>query len=282
MYSVLDFVEWLKTHAESGSDPWVYLMGTSGHKVTQKLLDAKYNGIYHKKMTREQFDALTAGWVENKRVAADCQGLADAYCTQVLGVPTEVTSNVNYTDWCTQRGSVKKITRPYVLGEAVFMARANGHVHHVGFVCGFDGDEPLVVEARGIYYGVVTTRLHERPWTHRGLMTEKFDYGNQGDVPTGKIYRLESPVIKGSDVKALQKALNAAGYRDMDGKKLAEDSKCGKRTIYALTKFVEAHQHLLPQPEQPGETPAGLPEEIVADVIIDGAKYSGQLLKQKN
>ena len=48
---------------------------------------------------------------------------------------------------------------------------------HVGWVCGFDEDgEPLVVEARGLYFGVVVTRMGSERWTHRGLMTVKFDY----------------------------------------------------------------------------------------------------------
>lgn len=47
---------------------------------------------------------------------------------------------------------------------------------HVGWICGFDSDgTPLVVEARGLRYGVVVTRLDTRPWTHRGIMDKNLN-----------------------------------------------------------------------------------------------------------
>lgn len=271
MYNVIDFVNWLKTHTENGAEPWVYLMGTSGHKVTEALLNAKFDSFYHKKMSREWYDYYTAGWAEQGRIAADCQGLADAYCTQVLGVPTEITSNANYTDWCSHKGSVKKIDRPYVLGEAVFMAHANGHVHHVGFVCDFDTDgEPLVIEARGIAYGVVTTRLCDREWTHRGLMTKIFRYEGVEDMKT--IFKLENPMMKGKAVKALQKMLNAAGYPDSAGNSLDIDGKLGKKTYSAFSGFLQAHRALIGEPTA---------ESIVVTQEIGTDVYTGELIRRK-
>ena len=47
------------------------------------------------------------------------------------------------------------------------MANSNGKMTHIGWICGSVNGEPLVVEARGLSYGVVITKLSQRGWTHR-------------------------------------------------------------------------------------------------------------------
>lgn len=201
--SVLDFIRWALTHADPGSipndaamlipkadcgtDPWEYLYGTSGRVCTQSLLDAKYDDYYKKNgWSRSLYDKATAGWVENAIMVADCQGLLDAYCTQVLGVKTDLNAHGCYTRWCTSAGRIRDISRAYVIGEAVFRSNDYGTMKHVGWVCGFASDgEPLVIEERGLSYGCVVTRLSGRGWTHRGLMTVRFLYEEAAPEPVG-------------------------------------------------------------------------------------------------
>jgi hypothetical protein len=80
-----------------------------------------------------------------------------------------------YYDVSYNRGIVGNslfITRlsPETIGDAVFYRGAMlNKITHMGFVCGHTSDgETLVIEARGLRYGVVVTRMADRPWTNRG------------------------------------------------------------------------------------------------------------------
>lgn len=222
-----------------GTDPWEYLYGTTGTKITKALLDERFEHYYSKKgWTRDAYDELTKNWVG--RTSTDCQGLPDSF----LG--TDVTANYNYVSWCTEKGAISEINRPFVIGEAVFFQNSEGRMTHVGFLCGFLDGEPLVVEARGIRYGVVTTKFSERPWTHRGLMTKKLDYSTPVtlyDEPSTSpvVFALTTPHMTGDNVLALQRLLLSVGYTDHEDKPLKPDGDLGKRTAAALDKFVAAH-----------------------------------------
>ncbi len=192
--SVLDFVSWALTHAKResipdgakllipieacGTEPWEYLYGTSSRVCTQALLNSKFEDPYKGwGWDRALFNKATAGWVEKKQIVCDCQGLLDAYCTQVLKVKTDLNAHGCYSRWCPEAGKIKDISRAYVIGEAVFRANDYGTMKHIGWICGFAADgEPLVIEERGLSYGCVVTRLSGRGWTHRGLMTKRFVY----------------------------------------------------------------------------------------------------------
>ena len=120
------------------------------------------------------------------------------------------------------------------------MANSRGKMSHVGWVCGMDSDgELLVVEARGLSYGVVVTRLEDRAWTHRGLMTKKFDYKEEQPIATR--FEVIKPMLKGDGVKAMQNALNVNGYTDDNGNALEEDGKWGSKSQAAFRKLLEAH-----------------------------------------
>ena len=184
--------------------------------------------------------------------ATDCQGLLDAYLTYELGEKTDVNADYNYRKWCTGKGKTSEIERPYELGEAVFMANSRGKMSHVGWICGLDSDgEPLIVEARGLSYGVVITRHEARPWTHRGLMTKKFEYKEDESMDKPIILEKTSPLMQGEYITALQIALNALGYTDSDGNALYEDGKCGTKTMQAVKAFANAHADCMAAPAEP-------------------------------
>lgn len=246
MKKAIDFIKYALTHAkresipdeaklpmlpdDCGTEPWEYIFGTTGHAVTKGLLDERFNNFYKKRgWTREAFDIATENWVALKRRACDCQGLLDSFLN------TDVTANYCYSAWCTEKGLIADIDRPFEIGEAVFCRNAEGRMSHVGFICGFLEGEPLCVEARGIRFGVVVTRLGERPWTHRGLVTAMLSYDESfRDEPI--ILEIKKPMIQGEMILNLQKALNALGY--WCGK---PDGRCGRLTMHGVRDFANAH-----------------------------------------
>ena len=256
MTNVLNFIRWALTHvnpdtvpsgavlangtaANVGTEPWHYLYGTVKSKTTAERIEERWRNHYSKTWTREAYDRATA-CMSPGDFATDCQGLLDAYLTYEFGEKTDVNADYNYRKWCTGKGKTSEVERPYELGEAVFMANSRGKMSHVGWICGTDSDgEPLVVEARGLSYGVVITRLEDRPWTHRGLMTKKFDY--KEEQPMATKFEVIKPMLKGDGVKEMQKALNVNGYTDDNGNKLVEDGKWGSKSQAAFRKLLEAH-----------------------------------------
>ena len=256
MTNILDFIRWALTHVNPntvpsgavlangtatnvGTEPWHYLYGTVKSKTTAARIEERWRNHYSKTWTREAYDRATAD-MQSDDYATDCQGLLDAYLTYVQGEKTDVNADYNYRKWCTGKGKISEIERPYKLGEAVFMANSRGKMSHVGWICGLDSDgELLVVEARGLSYGVVITRLEDRPWTHRGLMTKKFNY--QEDKPMATKFEVTKPMLRGVGVAAMQRALIANGYTDDNGNKLVEDGKWGSKSQAAFRKLLEAH-----------------------------------------
>ena len=256
MTNVLNFIRWALTHVNPnsvpsgavlangtatnvGTEPWYYLYGTVKSKTTAARIEERWRNHYSKTWTREAYDRATA-CMSPGDFATDCQGLLDAYLTYELGEKTDVNADYNYRKWCTGKGKTSEIERPYMLGEAVFMANSRGKMSHVGWICGLDSDgELLVVEARGLSYGVVITRLEARPWTHRGLMTKKFEYEEDRQMETK--FEVTKPMLRGVGVAAMQRALNANGYTDDNGNELVEDGKWGSKSQAAFRKLLEAH-----------------------------------------
>ena len=257
MTNVLDFIRWALTHVNPntvpsgavlangtatnvGTEPWHYLYGTVRTKTTPSRIEERWENFYSSHgWSKEGYDDATAK-MQPDDYATDCQGLLDAYLTFVQGEKTDVNADYNYRKWCTGKGKISEIERPYELGEALFMANIRGKMKHIGWICGLDVDgEPLVVEARGLNYGVVITRLKDRAWTHRGLMTKKFDY--KEEQPMATKFEVIKPMLKGDGVEAMQKALNANGYADDNGDALVEDGKWGSKSQAAFRKLLEAH-----------------------------------------
>ena len=269
MTNVLDFIRWALTHVNPntvpsgavlangtatnvGAEPWHYLYGTVRTKTTQSRIAERWENFYSSHgWSKEAYDNATSG-MQPDDYATDCQGLLDAYLTFVQREKTDINADYNYRKWCTDKGKISEIERPYELGEAVFMANSKGKMSHVGWICGLDSDgELLVIEARGLSYGVVVTRLEARPWTHRGLMTKKFEYKEDESMDKPIMLEKTSPLMQGEYITALQIALNALGYTDSDGNALEEDGKCGTKTMQAVKAFANAHADCMAAPAEP-------------------------------
>ncbi len=246
MKNAIDFIRFALSHAkpetiplgaklpldleECGTSPWEYLPGTAGDRVTEEMLDSKFTDFYRLiGWTRERFDHLTENFVRCGAVASSSQGLLTAYTGM------EATPNYCYSAWCTEKGEIDKMSRPFAVGEAVFFKDEDGRAVHTGFICGFLGGEPLVVEARGLASGVCVTKLSERPWTHRGLVTKRLIY-DEGCYEEQVILSVREPMLQGEAIRLLQQALNTLGY--FCGR---ADGKCGENTMRGVHEFVETH-----------------------------------------
>ena len=262
MYKIMDYIRWALTHIDAstipagaklalpldlcGAEPWHYLFGTVRKPTNAVTIQERWDNHYSKQAdwALDKYKAATANF-KPEEWATDCQGLLDAYMTYELGEEMDINCELNYKYWCTEKGTLNEISRDYVIGEALFMKSSQtGKMSHIGWICGFDADDrPLVVEARGLKYGVVVTKLANRAWTHRGLMTAKFDY-----TPETVQYPMEPiglyvtvPNSCGPEYAAMQHALNMLGYTDDGGNTLAEDGVWGTKSAQAFGKILTAH-----------------------------------------
>ncbi len=190
-------------------------------------------------------------WKEHAERVWDCQGMADGYVAEMLGVPLKqvnVRARNNYAEWCGIKGTGKIPAERRVPGAAVFIHNGD-YISHVGFlVRPVDEADPAgdwyVVEARGVMYGVVTTKLHSRGWNRWGLMTKYFDYSGGAqeegeeaakEPETGEYgeRNLRKGMV-GADVQALQRDLIALGY---SCGKYGADGDFGSATKAAVKAF---------------------------------------------
>lgn len=76
-------------------------------------------------------------------------------------------------------------------------------VHYSGHIGVYIGAGE-VIEARGVDYGVVKTKLKDRPWTSWG----EVPYVDYGGKTMRRMLKVESPFMRGDDVKEFQAAAN--------------------------------------------------------------------------
>lgn len=245
MKTNVEFCGFVMTHAKNkypngsyyapasiGAEPWVYLYGTTGKKVTQALLDERYENHYKNKMSIEQYRAYTKGWVETGVIACDCEGLLDFF------VGADVTANYCYVNWCKEKGRIENnisfLSTSNAAGCAVFVPNENNKMCHVGFIIGRDIDGiPLIGEARGIAYGVTVTRLTDRPFEYWGRPTAKLSFPLSNIIPaTMPIADIKNEPANTDRITALQIMLTANGYPVMI------DGKIGTETRNALKAFM--------------------------------------------
>ena len=252
MTNVTDFIEWGLARVnpasvpadallpipreQVGVDPWHYLFGSVRVFTTKAVIEYFWEHHYKSRTTRYHYDEVTGSWKPTD-CATDCEGFLDAYMTYQLGIPTDINADTNYNSWCEDKGKIADIDREWVIGEAVFEEKYSTskgwYKNHIGWVCGFMPEgEPLVMEARGLDHGVVVTKLNERVWKYRGLMTKVFEYKEEPEM---------SWLGNTEAVKALQNAMNLNGIADYEGKALVVDGKWGKRSQSAFDAMCKAH-----------------------------------------
>ncbi len=217
-----------------------YIMGAYGQDPRKWSKDSwwftQYTGEQRKK-------ALY--WREHAPLVMDCNGLVEGGYQKETGININARARNNYSAWCNPKGTGKIPTALRVPGAAVFIHNGS-YVSHVGFLwkpvtSGKPESDWWVIEARGVMYGVVATKLSARGWNRWGLMTKYFDYSDagQGDTPIFEFgHRTLSRGDTGADVKALQEALISLGY---SCGKWGADGEFGKATNGTVIAFQTAN-----------------------------------------
>lgn len=188
----IDFLPWALSHVrpntipggarlpvpleQCGTDPWEYLYGMCGQLCTQQILDERFHASYVEfGWDPLTFEVITSDWVKRAVHVCDGPGLLNAYREQVQGTRSAMTEHGIFSRLCYDRALVGATHRAFELGEAVFVSNQYGTMKRIGWVCGFDSQgEPLIIEARGLCYGVCIAPFHGRGWTHRARMDLTF------------------------------------------------------------------------------------------------------------
>lgn len=195
-----------------------YMYGVNGLRITEALIQQK------RRQYPTKFSDKKIAYLRTKigQIAYQC----NSFLTLPLGV--EKTAN-GWLANAAQCGSISTI--PEMLGVSVHY---NGHV---GIYIG----NGYVVEARGTYYGVVKTRVDERPWKEWAMqpnvayntMESEDDFMivcKRGDIDSAGAMPY---------VKAIQKGLLALGYvmKNNSGSVFGADGIFGEGTQNAVRQF---------------------------------------------
>lgn len=191
-----------------------YIMGATGQNPKSWAADSwwftQYSGTQREK-------ALY--WRGHAARVWDCNGLAEGLYRDFSGVSIDTRARNNYAEWCGVKGKGMIPAAQRRPGAAVFWGKTAAEITHVAYLdapvdAGNPAGDWYLIEARGVMYGVVRTRLNSRKPGYWGLMDRYFDYGAAAASPAE--YRLGERLLKrgacGEDVRDLQAYLTKLGY----------------------------------------------------------------------
>lgn len=211
----------------SGQDPKKW--STSSWWFTQYTGDQKKKALY---------------WREHAARVWDCNGMAEGIYKDFSGVDINTKARYNYAGWCGIKGTGTIPASMRVAGAAVFWGGSAADIHHVAYLYKpVDASNPAgdwyLIEARGVMYGVVKTRLSSRKPNFWGYMDKYFDYSGAEYLPAEPSLgeRVLKNGMEGSDVKALQENLIGLGY---SCGRWGADGEFGDATELAVIAFQRA------------------------------------------
>lgn len=217
-----------------------YIMGATGQDpkkwATNSWWFTQYSGSQKTK-------ALY--WREHATRVWDCNGLAEGLYKDFSGVNINTKARYNYSGWCGPKGTGLIPASQRREGAAVFWGKTAATITHVAYLdAPVDTNKPTgdwwIIEARGVMYGVVRTKLSSRKPNFWGYMTKYFDYSDSeidySDPTLGE--RILKNGMEGGDVKTMQENLIALGY---DCGKWGADGDFGDATEFALRAFQSDH-----------------------------------------
>lgn len=212
-------------------------------------------------------------WRKNAQRVWDCNGLAEGMYKDYTGTDINTKARYNYSGWCSVKGTGLIPVNKRVPGAAVFWGSKASSITHVAYLekpvtAGKPEGDWYIIEARGVMYGVVRTKLYSRDPDFWGIMDKYFDYENT-NITVAPAYKLGDRTlkkgVKGSDVSELQTWLTKFGYLNdqIDGdfgsktKKAVEafqkangltiDGEYGKQAHVAMQALIEKAQEKLPE-----------------------------------
>ena len=222
-----------------------YIMGSTGQDpkkwATNSWWFTQYSG-------KQRDKALY--WRAHAARVWDCNGMAEGIYKDYSGVDINTKARYNYSQWCGTKGSGLIPAKQRVPGAAIFWGDSAANIHHVAYLYKpVNANNPegnwYIIEARGVNYGVVMTKLNSRKPDYWGLMTKYFDYtgttASTSPTPTTVVTdtntfgsRTLQKGSKGNDVKELQKILMQQGYTLP---KYGADGDFGSETETAVKAF---------------------------------------------
>lgn len=223
-----------------------YIMGATGQDPKKWAVNSWwYNQYRDGDYTESQYQKALY-WRDHAARVWDCNGMAEGIYKDFSGVNINTKARYNYANWCSEKGSGLIPVDKRVPGMAIFWGKSASSIHHVAYLYKpVDESDPAgdwyIIEARGVMYGVVRTKLFSRRPNFWGKMDLYFDYDGTEYVPI--IYKLGDRTLKkgmtGDDVKELQTALIGLGYSCGN---YGADGDFGSATASAVQAFQKANK----------------------------------------
>lgn len=233
-----------------------YIMGSYGQNpktgsldlsVTKESSSWKTTGWYYTQYDSSDYSAAQKKkalyWREHATRVWDCNGLAEGIYQLHTGVNINSKARYNYAQWCEPKGSGMIPVAKRVPGAAVFWGTSAANIHHVAYLwkpvtAGKPEGDWYLIEAKGVAYGVVQSKLNTRKPNYWGWMTKYYDYsGTTATEPVAES-PVEDGVIRkgqtGDKVKEIQEALLKAGEVLP---KYGADGDFGSETLAAVKSF---------------------------------------------
>ena len=236
-----------------------YIMASYGQNPRTGYLDLtrtdvksawKENGWYYTQYSGAQ-RTQALKWRKKCTRVWDCNGMAEGIYEIYSGVCINARARNNYASWCSVKGKGVIPANRRVPGAAVFWGSSASSIHHVAYLwkpvtAGKPEGDWYLIEARGVMYGVVKSKLLSRKPNFWGYMDKYFDYSENVTVEEvagiAETETLGSRVLKngseGNDVKEMQSGLIRLGY---DLGRWGADGDFGDQTEMAVKQFQSDH-----------------------------------------
>ena len=232
-----------------------YIMASYGQNPRTGYLDLtrtdvksawKENGWYYTQYSGAQ-RTQALKWRKKCTRVWDCNGMAEGIYEIYSGVCINARARNNYASWCSVKGKGVIPANRRVPGAAVFWGSSASSIHHVAYlwkpvVAGKPEGDWYLIEARGVMYGVVKSKLLSRKPNFWGYMDKYFDYSENVTVEEVagivETETLGSRVLRngseGNDVREMQSGLIRLGY---DLGSWGADGDFGDQTEMAVKQF---------------------------------------------
>ena len=262
-----------------------YIMASYGQNPRTGYLDLSItkckaawepDGLYYTQYSGSQ-RTQALKWRKRCTRVWDCNGMAEGVYEIYTGVSINARARDNYAGWCGVKGTGMIPAKYRVPGAAVFWGDTASTIHHVAYLWKpVEANKPsgdwYLIEARGVMYGVIKSKLLSRRPNYWGLMDKYFDYASSVGESEPTHATLGSRVLKngcvGEDVRELQEILMKLGYNlgkwGVDGdfgdctemavrqfqtqQGLKVDGKVDDKTVAALKAAIAAYNATVPNP----------------------------------